>query len=589
LTVKLLLAKLDKIISSIFRHSENLHHINKEFIMSENTASTALNFVDRLVNEDRENKSIKKIVTRFPPEPNGYLHIGSAYAINISHGIARKYDGQFNLRFDDTNPFKEDIEYVNAIIEDMKWLGCDYGDQPFYGSDYSQAIYDYAIYLIKKGKAYICDLSMDEMRVYRGTLTEAGKNSPYRDRTVEENLILFEEMRAGKIDEGVRVLRAKMDMADPNILLRDPVIYRVLKENHYRTGDEWCIYPMYDFAHPIQDYIEGVTHSLCSNEFINHRPFYEWVLNELDLEGLLPRQIEFGRLNLTGVVMSKRYLKQLVDSGILDGWDDPRLPTLKGIRRRGVTKEAIYDFLEEIGVPKAASTVDYKMLEHFVRQDLKDKTKAVMAVMDPLKVVITNYEGLEYVEAHNHPSGELFGERQVPFTKEIYIERDDFAEIPPKKYKRLSPGEEVRLRHAYFIKCKEVIKDENGEIIELLCTYDPETKSGSGFKDRKPKGTIHWVSATESVKCTVRLYDDLFLEEPDNDTLIESINPNSKIVLENAHVEKTLVDFIKEGETRFQFIRHGFFVTDNILSDDEHLVFNQIVSLKSTFKKVETN
>lgn len=552
----------------------------------DNNITESLNFVDKLVYEDKINKNINKIVTRFPPEPNGYLHIGSAYAINISYSITQKYEGQFNLRFDDTNPLKEDMEYVNSIIEDLHWLGCDYGDEPFYGSDYSQRIYDYAVYLIKKGKAYICDLTMEEMREYRGTLTEPGKNSPYRDRSVEENLTLFEEMRSGAIDEGIRVLRAKMDMASPNMLLRDPVIYRVLKEHHYRTGDEWCIYPMYDFAHPIQDYIEGVTHSLCSNEFINHRPIYNWVLEELDLEGLLPRQIEFGRLNLTGVVMSKRYHKQLVDSGVLEGWDDPRLPTLKGLRRRGVTKEAIYAFLNEIGVPKASSTVDYKMLEYFVRQDLADKVKSIMAVKDPLKVVITNYDDIEYVEAHNHPKDESFGVRQIPFTKEIFIEREDFMEEPPKKYKRLSPGEEVRLRHAYFIRCNEVIKDDDGEVIELRCTYDPATKSGSDFNERKPKGTIHWVSATESKKATIRLYDDLFLEEPDDENLVEMVNEQSKIVMENAYVEPSVSEFLMGGEKRFQFIRNGYYVLDEILTDDKTLVFNQIVSLKSTYKKI---
>lgn len=552
----------------------------------DNNITESLNFVDKLVYEDKINKNINKIVTRFPPEPNGYLHIGSAYAINISYSITQKYEGQFNLRFDDTNPLKEDMEYVNSIIEDLHWLGCDYGDEPFYGSDYSQRIYDYAVYLIKKGKAYICDLTMEEMREYRGTLTEPGKNSPYRDRSVEENLTLFEEMRSGAIDEGIRVLRAKMDMASPNMLLRDPVIYRVLKEHHYRTGDEWCIYPMYDFAHPIQDYIEGVTHSLCSNEFINHRPIYNWVLEELDLEGLLPRQIEFGRLNLTGVVMSKRYHKQLVDSGVLEGWDDPRLPTLKGLRRRGVTKEAIYAFLNEIGVPKASSTVDYKMLEYFVRQDLADKVKSIMAVKNPLKVVITNYDDIEYVEAHNHPKDESFGVRQIPFTKEILIEREDFMEEPPKKYKRLSPGEEVRLRHAYFIRCNEVIKDDDGEVIELRCTYDPATKSGSDFNERKPKGTIHWVSATESKKATIRLYDDLFLEEPDDENLVEMVNEQSKIVMENAYVEPSVSEFLMGGEKRFQFIRNGYYVLDEILTDDKTLVFNQIVSLKSTYKKI---
>lgn len=554
-----------------------------------NTNNQALNFVDRLVNEDRINKNIEAIVTRFPPEPNGFLHIGSAYAINISYEIATKYNGKFNLRFDDTNPLKEDMAYVKAIKEDLEWLGCDYGEKALYGSDYSKQIYEYALFLIEKDKAYVCDLTMDEMRTYRGTLTEAGENSPYRDRSRAENKKLFEEMQSGKIEEGTRVLRAKMSMDDPNILLRDPVIYRVLKEAHYRTGNDWNVYPMYDFAHPIQDYIEGVTHSLCSNEFINHRPFYNWVLKELELPGLLPRQIEFGRLNLTGVVTSKRYLKQLVDSGLLDGWDDPRLPTIKGLRRRGVRKGAIFAFLNEIGVPKTSCTVDYKMLEYFVRQDLASQVKSVMTVKDPLKVVITNYNDIEYVDAPNHPKDESFGKRKVPFTKEIFIEKDDFMENPTNKYKRLSPGEEVRLRHAYFIRCNEVIKDSNGEIIELRCTYDLATKSGSGFNERKPKGTIHWVSATKSQICTIRIFDDLFLDTPNEDNLLESVNPKSKILYETAYIEKTTQEFLENGEKRFQFIRNGYYVVDNELSTKENPVFNQIVSLKSKFKKVIKN
>jgi len=548
-----------------------------------------LNFVDRLVYEDKKNKQIEKIVTRFPPEPNGYLHIGSAYAINISYGITTKYQGQFNLRFDDTNPLKEDMAYVKAIQEDLDWLGCDYGEKPFYGSDYSLEIYNYAHFLIKKGKAYVCDLMIDEMRDYRGTLTESGRNSPYRERTIEENKALFEEMQSGKIEPGKRVLRARMSMDNPNILLRDPVIYRVLKEKHYRTGHDWYVYPMYDFAHPIQDYIEGITHSLCSNEFINHRPFYNWVLKELELPGLLPRQIEFGRLNMTGVVTSKRYLKQLVDSGLVDGWDDPRLPTIKGLRRRGVTKDAIFAFLNEIGVPKTSSTVDYKMLEYFVRQDLMGHVKSVMTVKNPLKVVITNYEGSEYVEGPNHPKETSFGTRQIPFTKEIYIEQEDFLELPPKNYKRLSPGEEVRLRHAYFIRCNQVIKDDEGQIIELQCTYDVATKSGSGFKERKPKGTIHWVSGTESTPCTIRVYEDLFLETPTEENLLESINPDSKVVYPHAYIEKTTVAFIKANEKRFQFIRNGYYVVDEALSTDQAFVFNQIVPLKSKFKKIIQN
>ncbi len=543
-----------------------------------------LNFIDKLVYEDKENKNLETIHTRFPPEPNGYLHIGSAYAINISYSIKEKYNGKFNLRFDDTNPANEDIEYVNAIIDDMKWLGCDFGEKPFYGSDYSKQIYDYAVELIKKGKAFVCDLSFDEMRQYRGTLTEVGKNSPYRNRTVEENLDLFERMKKGEFKEGEKVLRAKIDMESPNLLLRDPVIYRILEQEHYRTGDEWVIYPMYDFAHPIQDYIEGVTHSLCSNEFINHRPFYNWTLENLDLDRNLPRQIEFGRLNMTGVVTSKRYLKKLVAEKAVEGWDDPRLPTIKGIRRRGITKDAIFDFINEIGVPKDASTVDYKMLEHFVRQDLKENVKSIMTIKNPLKVVITNYEGDEVVKAHNHPNNEEFGERDVYFTKEIYIEKDDFMEVAPnKKYKRLCLGEEVRLRHAYFIKCNEVIKDENGEIVELHCTYDKETKSGSGFTGRKPRGTIHWVSASRNVPLTLIDYDDLFTEQPTDETLFECINKESKKVFDKAVGEIAIKDFLEAGDERFQFIRNGFYFYDKLASTGK-VVFNQIVPLKSNFK-----
>jgi len=546
---------------------------------------TSKNFIERLVDEDVKRKGIVEVVTRFPPEPNGHLHIGSAYAINISYSVAQHYNGKFNLRFDDTNPMKEDMEYVGSIIEDLEWLGCDYHNEPYFGSDYSDQIYDYSIELIKKGSAYVCDLTFEEMREYRGTLTETGKNSPYRERSVEENLKLFESMRSGELDEGTSVLRAKIDMENPNLIMRDPIIYRILKQEHYRSKDKWVIYPMYDFAHPIQDYIEGVTHSLCSNEFINHRPLYDWVLNELDLDRLKPRQIEFGRLNLTGVVTSKRYLRRLVESGSVDGWDDPRLPTIKGIRRKGITKEAIFSFLDEIGIPKTPTTIDYKMLEYFVRQDLDLKVKAVMVVKDPLKVTITNFDEVLYVEGHNHPKLEEFGNREIPFTKDIYIERDDFCEEPPKKYKRLSPGAEVRLRHAFFIRCNEVVKDENGKIIELLCTYDPATKSGSGFSERKPQGTIHWVSATHSKPCVIREFDDIFLDEFNEEDFLEKINPASKVEFENAYIEEAAARFIDEGEERFQFIRHGFFYNDPILSTSERYVFNRIVGQKVRFKK----
>ncbi|WP_346884510.1 glutamine--tRNA ligase/YqeY domain fusion protein [Clostridium sp. UBA4395] len=544
----------------------------------------SLNFVDRLVKEDINEGKCDEIHTRFPPEPNGYLHIGSAYAINISYGIAKKYNGKFNLRFDDTNPGKEDHEYVYAIIEDMKWMGFDYEDRLFYGSDYSEKIYNYALYLIRKGKAYVCNLTPDEVREYRGTLTTPGKNSPYRDRTIEENLELFDKMKAGKYKEGEAVLRAKIDMASPNMNMRDPVIYRISYTQHYKTGTQWCIYPMYDYAHPIQDYIEGVSHSLCSNEFKDHRPLYEWVLNELDLDNPKPRQIEFGRMNLSGVVTSKRYLKMLVASGEVDGWDDPRLSTLKGMRRRGYTREAILNFLREIGVAKADTLVDVTMLENSLRQDLKLRVPSVMAVLDPIKVVVTNLpeEHLEYLTIENNGENEDLGKREMPFTKELYIEREDFSENPPKKYNRLVLDGEVRLKGAYFIKCNEVIKNESGEIVELRCSYDPETKSGSGFTGRKVKGTIHWVSAKYGVPCEVRLFENLFNDAPSGDNLFEYINKNSLEVKKNAIIEPAALRLNEEG--RFQFIRHGYFIRDTRLSK-EKLVFNRTVSLKSSYKK----
>ncbi len=544
----------------------------------------SLNFVDRLVKEDINEGKCDEIHTRFPPEPNGYLHIGSAYAINISYGIAKKYNGKFNLRFDDTNPGKEDHEYVDAIMEDMKWMGFDYEDRLFYGSDYSEKIYNYALYLIRKGKAYVCNLTPDEVREYRGTLTTPGKNSPYRERTVEENLELFDKMKAGKYKEGEAVLRAKIDMASPNMNMRDPVIYRISYTQHYKTGTQWCIYPMYDYAHPIQDYIEGVSHSLCSNEFKDHRPLYEWVLNELDLYNPKPRQIEFGRMNLSGVVTSKRYLKMLVASGEVDGWDDPRLSTLKGMRRRGYTREAILNFLREIGVAKADTLVDVAMLENSLRQDLKLKVPSVMAVLDPIKVVITNLpeEHLEYLTIENNGENEELGKREMPFTKELYIEREDFSENPPKKYNRLVLDGEVRLKGAYFIKCNEVIKNESGEIVELRCSYDPETKSGSGFTGRKVKGTIHWISAKYGVPCEVRLFENLFNDAPSGENLFEFINKNSLEVKKNAIIEPAALRLNEEG--RFQFIRHGYFIRDTRLSK-EKLVFNRTVSLRSSYKK----
>jgi len=536
-----------------------------------------MNFIEKIIKKEIEAGKHHKIVTRFPPEPNGHLHIGSAFAINISYQMAKKFDGKFNLRFDDTNPTKEDIEYVHAIEDDFDWMGFDFGEKAFFGSDYSDQIHKYALVLIKKGLAYVCNLSQEEMRLYRGTLTEKGKNSPFRERSVDENLDLFEKMRLGKFDEGECVLRAKIDMTSPNLYMRDPVIYRILKKHHYRTGDKWCIYPMYDYAHPIQDYIEGVTHSLCSNEFVNHRPLYEWVLNNLDLDRPLPRQIEFGRLNLTGVVTSKRYLRQLVASGVLEGWDDPRLPTLKGLKKRGVTPKMIFDFLDEIGIPKNESTIDYKLLEYFVREELKLFAPCFMTVVNPLKVVITNLGHEEPLVADNHFKDASFGKRDITLTKEIYIERDDFSENPPAKYKRLVLGGEVRLKHGFFIKCDEVIKDDSGEIKELRCTYDPETKSGSGFTGRKVKGTIHWVSS-RSREIEIRTYEDLFLEPPSDDTLIESVNPNSMLVT-TGRIEEEIDRIFETGTNRFQFIRMGYYYMES-----KNLI-HRIVSLKGTHKK----
>ncbi len=547
------------------------------------TENGNLNYIDKLVNKDLENKTYTLIHTRFPPEPNGYLHIGSAYAINISYSIAKKHKGKFNLRFDDTNPQKEDIEYVEAIKEDMKWLGFDFEEPECYGSDYSEEIYQYAIYLIKKGKAYVCDLSSDEIRVYRGTLTTKGQNSPYRDRGIAENLTLFNNMRAGYYQEGEKVLRAKIDMSNANINLRDPVIYRLSYTPHYKTKDKWCVYPIYDFAHPIQDYIEGITHSLCSIEFKNHRPLYDWVLSELDLKAPLPRQIEFGRISVSGVVTSKRYLKILVNEGLVDSWDDPRLPTIKGLKRRGYTKESVLHFLGEIGVSRGESIVDVSMLENSIRKDLKNKVPAIMAVLDPIKVTITNLNSnyLEYLSVVNNKDNPSLGIREVPFTSVLYIEREDFSENPAKNYNRLVLGGEVRLMHAYFIKCHEAIKNESGQIIELKCTYDPETKSGSGFNGRKVKGTIHWVSTYDAIPCEARLFNSLFTEQPSEDNLYEVFNPLSQEIKKNAMIESFALNF----NGQYQFIRHGFFIYDEKLSINNKLVYNRTVSLKSTYNK----
>ncbi|RAL21078.1 glutamine--tRNA ligase/YqeY domain fusion protein [Thermoflavimicrobium daqui] len=559
--------------------------------MSEEKETMHQDFLHKIVSEDiKEGTFSREICTRFPPEPNGYLHIGSAYAIHTNYSIAKKFNGHFNLRFDDTNPLKEDIEYVNAIIEDIDWLGYNPGNRIYFGSDYSDEIYQYAISLIKKGKAYVCDLSPEEMTEYRGTLTEPGKESPYRNRSIEENLDLFTRMKNGEFPTGAKVLRAKIDMSSPNMNLRDPVIYRIIHAHHYRTGNKWCIYPMYDFAHPIQDAIEGITHSLCSIEFKDHRPLYEWVLNELDISEP-PKQREFGRLNITGVVTSKRYLKELIAGEYVDGWDDPRLPTIRGLRRRGYTPESIQNFIEEIGLIKHQSTVDIAMLEHFIRQDLQTKVPSAMAILNPLKVVITNYpeDEFEYLPIENNAKNDELGKRNVPFSKVIYIEKDDFMETPVKGFHRLSPDKEVRLKGAYFIKCNEVIKDDDGEIIELHCTYDPETKSGTGFKGRKVKATIHWVSALHGVKADVHLYDSLFInhEIPKDDKInwLDMINPQSKVIVKDCIVEPSLVE--AKPEERFQFIRHGYFCVDHKYSTKKKLVFNRIVSLKDSWKKTK--
>jgi glutaminyl-tRNA synthetase len=558
--------------------------MKNEDMIKDDTAMSS-NFIHNIIEEELSSGKVKSIQTRFPPEPNGYLHVGHAKAILISYLTAKKYGGKFNLRFDDTNPTKEDVEYVNSIMEDIEWLGCKW-DALFYASDYFGQMYAYAVELIEKGLAYIDDQSADEIKATRGSLTEPGTESPYRNRSVEENLKLFEQMKNGEFPDGTRVLRAKIDMTSSNINMRDPVIYRIAHATHHNTGDEWCIYPMYDYAHPIEDAIEGITHSLCSLEFENHRPLYDWVLMNLDDYAVeRPRQIEFAKLYIKDSVLGKRYLKKLVDDGVVEGWDDPRLDTISGMRRRGITPEAIKDFAERIGVAKSNSIVDRGLLEHCVREDLKLKAPRKMVVLDPLKVVITNYpeDKVEWMDDENNSDVEGAGSRLVPFSREIYVEREDFEMDPPKKFHRLYIGNEVRLRKAYFITCNEAITDEDGKVIELRCTYDPETKSGSGFEGRKVKGTIHWVSAKHAVDATVRLYDNLVYREDENDDNSALIfNPNSAIVMENCKLEPSFND---EPEiTHYQFLRHGYFVKDSKLSKPEHLVFNRIVSLKSSYK-----
>lgn len=587
--------------------------------MVESRENSSNNFIKTIIKEDLASGKVKEVITRFPPEPNGYLHIGHAKAICLNFGLADEFGGRTNLRFDDTNPVKEDMEFVDGILNDIKWLGFDWEELHF-ASDYFENNYHQALHLIRKGRAYVDDQTADEIRENRGTLTKPGKESPYRDRSAQENLDLFQRMRAGEFKDGEKVLRAKIDMGSPNITLRDPVLYRIKHAHHHQTGDAWCIYPMYAFSHPLGDAIEGVSHSLCSMEYEEQRPLYDWVVSECDMEKV-PHQYEFARLNLTNTVMSKRKLKLLVDSGVVDGWDDPRMPTVAGLRRKGLTPEAIRTFCREIGVAKSNSVVDERLLEHFIREDLKLKAPRTMAVIDPLKVVITNYpEGqVEWLEAENNMENPDMGSRQIPFSREIYIEWDDFMEEPPAKYFRLFPGNEVRLKNAYFIKCEEVVKDEEGKVIELRCTYDPETKSGTGFTGRKVKGTIHWVEATHAVPAEFRLYEPILLDEQgdteaDNDvpeeeedylpeagaeeaggtadvkpaagqskidrSFLEQLNPNSLTVF-HGFVEPNMKE--SKPHDKYQFFRHGYFNVDPKDTADDHLVINRIVSLKSSF------
>ncbi len=539
------------------------------------------NFIEHIIDADLASGKVKEVVTRFPPEPNGFLHIGHCKAIITNYNMAKKYNGKFNLRFDDTDPSKEKMEYVESIKEDLHWLGADYGDREYKASSYFDALYEAALRLIKKGVAYVDDLSPEQIKEYRGTLTEPGKNSPCRDRSIEENLELFERMRQGEFPDGAKVLRAKVDMASPNMNMRDPAIYRILHKDHYATGDKWKIYPLYDFAHPIEDAVEGVTHSLCGLEFEDHRPIYNWFLEQLEWPNA-PQQIEFAELALTNTVLGKRRIRPLVEAGVIDGWDDPRLATIKGLRRRGYTKESLYSFFEMTGLSKSKSLVDISMLEHALREDLKLKTPRLMAVLDPIKVVITNWEKgrVEWLDAPNNLENEALGQRKVPFTGELYIEAEDFMEeAPNKKYKRLVKGDEVRLMYAYFIRCNEVVRDEAGNIVELRCTYDPETKSGSGFEGRKPRGTIHWVSTTEGVEVEIRQYGYLFETTEEGEP---KINENSLTVFPHAKMEPYIKQLKKED--KMQLIRLGYYNVDPKDSSQERMVLNEAVSLKSSYK-----
>ena len=555
------------------------------------------NFIEQMIDKDIEEGYCHEVHTRFPPEPNGYLHIGHAKSILLNYGLAQKYGGKFNLRFDDTNPTKEKTEFVEAIQSDIEWLGADWEGRLFFASDYFEQMYEGAVKLIKKGKAYVSDLSAEQIREYRGTLTEPGKEDPYSTRSVEENLALFEDMKNGKFADGEKVLRARIDMASSNINMRDPVIYRVAHMTHHRTGDKWCIYPMYDYAHPIEDAIEGITHSICTLEFEDHRPLYNWVVEEVgkdmipDKDEMPPRQIEFAKLYLTNVVTGKRYIKRLVEEGIVDGWDDPRLVSIAALRRRGFTPESIKMFVDLCGISKANSSVDYAMLEYCIREDLKLKKPRMMAILDPVKVVIDNYpEGqMEYLDVVNNLENEELGSRKVPFGREIYIDREDFMEEPPKKYFRMFPGNEVRLMNAYFVTCNSFVKDENGKVTEIHCTYDPASRGGNSPDGRKVKGTIQWVSAEKNVKAEIRLYENIVDEENGvyNEDGSLNLNPNSLTVLKDCYVEENLAD--AKAYDSFQFVRQGFFCVDAKDSTPEHLVFNRIVSLKSSFKLPSNN
>jgi glutaminyl-tRNA synthetase len=556
------------------------------------------NFIQTIISEDlKAQKNAGRVHTRFPPEPNGYLHIGHAKSICLNFGLAVANGGLCNLRFDDTNPSKEEVEYVESIQADVMWLGFDWGERRFYASDYFEQLYAYALELIKAGQAYVCDLSPQEIRTYRGTLTDPGQNSPYRQRSVEENLDLFQRMRAGEFPDGNRVLRAKIDMASPNLNMRDPVLYRILRATHHRTGDRWCIYPMYDYAHPLSDAMEGITHSICTLEFADHRPLYDWILDKVEQAKAWdgrPQQIEFARLNLSYTVMSKRKLRELVEQGYVSGWDDPRMPTLSGLRRRGYTPEAIRDFCDRIGVAKRDSLVDIALLEHCIREDLNLNSPRVMAVLRPLRVIIDNYpEGqVEWLEAENNPENPAMGSRHIPFSREIYIEQEDFMEDPPKKFFRLSPGREIRLKSAYIIKCERVVKDEqSGAILELHCSYDPDSHSGGATSGRKIKGTSHWVSATHALKAEVRLYEHLFVSEnPDEEEgegldYKAKLNSNSLEILSKCMIEPSLAE--AEPGSRYQFMRQGYFNIDPMDSAEKKLVFNRIVSLRDTWAKIQ--